>query len=280
LLNTVTFDTIGDPEVTLLREDSGLFRWTCLYRATLMQEHWRVDDFPHDAHDIVLKLAVLAHRKRGGRWDRRVWKLALATEHDSQGSTRIPHGLIANEQLRIPEFSYDAHSGLQFGFRSLRHGPGGMSNSGEEHCLEVKLSVQRESYYYDRNIVPLLAMLNFVAIAINSLGADEFFQRALLILNIAFVEISIRMNADKHLPSVNYPIKLQRVLNEYFFGLLFLVLESNIVYQLARYDYHENTTGLIDASAAFCVFVHNAGMLYWYYADRKPAFGRQQVKQV
>jgi hypothetical protein len=29
--NVVTFDTIGNPEVALLREDCGLWRWMCMY---------------------------------------------------------------------------------------------------------------------------------------------------------------------------------------------------------------------------------------------------------
>ena len=80
ILNVVTFDTIGSAEITLLRQDTGLFQWTCMYRATLMQDHWKVDNFPHDEHDICLKLAVLAHRKPDSRWDRRLWTLGLATE--------------------------------------------------------------------------------------------------------------------------------------------------------------------------------------------------------
>jgi hypothetical protein len=266
ILNVVTFDTIGGPEISLLRPDTGLWRWTCMYRTTLIQEHWRLDNFPHDSHDIVLRLAILAHRKAGAQWDRRVWQLGLATENDSQGCTRVPYGLVV-EQVSVPEFRHDHH--LQFELEPLFHGPGGTRMT--EQCLCVKLRVQRNSYYYDRNIVPLLGMLNLVAITITGLGADEFFQRGLLTLNIAFVEISIRMATDKHLPSVPYQIKLQRVLNEYFFGLLFLVIESNLVYELYRYGY-TSITGAIDAIAACAVFTHNAWTLYDYYVvSRRPS---------
>lgn len=176
LLNVVTFNTIGSPEVALLREDVGLWRWTCMYRATLIQEHWRVDDFPHDCHDICLKMAVFAHLKPCQQWDRRYWNLSLATEDDSQGTTRIPHGLVVDDMC-IPEFSFDETKGLEFNFSPLNHGPGGGVRSGEqeEQCLTVKLRVRRDSYYYDRNVVPLLGMLNFVAITITALAADRFF---------------------------------------------------------------------------------------------------------
>jgi hypothetical protein len=268
ILNVVTFDTIGAPEVDLLREDSGLWRWTCMYRATLIQEHWRVDEFPHDSHDICLKLAILAHRKPGQQWDKRFWKLDLATESDTQGSTRIPHGLVVDD-MNIPEFSYNEKKGLEFDFLPLNHGPGGASYGNEdEKCLTVKLRVRRNSYYYDRNVVPLLGMLNLVAITITALGSDEFFERALLTLNIAFVEISIRMTTDKHLPSVAYQIKLQRLLNEYFFGLLFLVLESNLVYELQRMGYGR-FNNWIDAFAGGSVFAHNAISLYHYYTSAR-----------
>jgi len=273
ILNVVTFSTIGSAEVSLLREDVGLWRWTCMYRATLLQEHWRVDEFPHDQHAICLKLAVLAHRRRGQQWDRRVWRLTLATEDDSQGSTRIPYGL-AVDGLTIPEFSYNGN--LQFEFPPLDHGPAGgtLEEGAQERYVSVSLHVQRDSYYYDRNVVPLLGMLNFVAITITALGADEFFQRGLLTLNIAFVEISIRMSTDKFLPSVPYQIKLQRMLNEYFFGLLFLVVESNLVYELHRAGFRDKTW-LIDALAACSVLTHNALSLYRYYA--KPREDNQRL---
>ena len=37
ILNVQHFEVIGSPEVTLLRKDSRLMRWTCLYRATMLQ---------------------------------------------------------------------------------------------------------------------------------------------------------------------------------------------------------------------------------------------------
>ena len=194
ILNVVTFDTIGAPEVSLLREDTKLMRWTCMYRATLIQEHWRVDNFPHDEHSICLKLAILANRKQGETWDRHVWSLGLATAEDSQGSTRIPHGLVV-DQVAIPEFNHNRKQGLSFRFVPLDYGAGG--GQLKDKCLEVNLKVIRDSSYYDKNIMPLLGLLNLVAVSITALEAQDFFQRGLLTLNIAFVEIGIRMTTDK-----------------------------------------------------------------------------------
>jgi hypothetical protein len=73
-LNVATFETIGSPEVDMLRDSSRLMRWTCMYRATVVQENLRVDQFPHDDHDIYLKFGILSHRGKSKQWDRRYWK--------------------------------------------------------------------------------------------------------------------------------------------------------------------------------------------------------------
>lgn len=72
----------------------------------------------------------------------------------------------------------------------------------------------------------------------------------------------------QHLPSVSYQIKMQRILNEYFYGLLFLVLESLFVYVLkVRFDIP--WTGYIDALAAFTALFHNIFTQLTYYNDAK-----------
>ena len=83
--------------------------------------------------------------------------------------------------------------------------------------------------YYDKNIMPLLSMLNLVSISILTLDGDHYFQRGLMSLNIAFVEIGLRMQLDNHLPSVGYQIKMQRILNFYFYSILSIVLESSLI---------------------------------------------------
>ena len=265
ILNVVTFDTIGVPEISRLREDTKLMRWTCMYRATLIQEHWRVDNFPHDEHDISLKLAILAHRRPGEIWDKQKWHLGLATAEDSQGSTRVPHGLVV-DQVSIPEFNYNRKEGLQFDF--VPHGYGHGGKGTKDKCLEVKLKVLRDSSYYDTNIMPLLGLLNLVAVSITALEAQDFFQRGLLTLNIAFVEIGIRMTTDKHLPSVSYQITMQRILNEYFYGLLLLVLESLVVY-VFKVRWQITWTGYIDALAALTALTHNICTQISYYNDAR-----------
>jgi hypothetical protein len=280
ILNVVNFDTIGDPEVSVLREDvdedengttTRLMRWSCMYRAVLVQDHWDVHQFPHDEHKITLRLAILSQRQRGATWDRHVWKLALATPEDSQGSVRMPQGLVV-DQVHIPGFHYNRREGLQFAFVPLEYGPGGGHIETSETCLEVTLPVWRNSSYYDRNIMPLLGMLHLVAITITALEAENFFERALLTLNIAFVEIGMRMTADSKLPTASYQIKMQRILNEYFFGLLFLVLESMLVYELHNAGYRFTNT--IDWMAALMILSHNIYTLVTYYWDAKRISGR------
>jgi hypothetical protein len=268
ILNTSTFSTIGSPEVAMLREDTRLMRWTCMYRATLIQDSFTVEDFPHDQHDITLKLAILAHRGRGREWDRSVWKLALANNNDSQGSTRVPYGLIV-DQVKIPGFLFNKEKGLDVDILPLDHGPAGDVHGREEY-LQVKFSVLRDSGYYDKNILPLLAFLNLVAVSILCLPPADFFQRGLLTLQITFVEIGIRMTTDSHLPSVAYQIKMQRLLNEYFYGLLLLVLEAMLVYELYE-DFGVETTNIIDWVAAIVCLCHNGYSLVTYYGEARRA---------
>ncbi|KAG7355325.1 hypothetical protein IV203_004681 [Nitzschia inconspicua] len=66
--------------------------------------------------------------------------------------------------------------------------------------LRVSVTALRESGYYDQSIVPLVALLNVVALSVLTFQDSDFFHRALITLNIAFVEMSIRMTADSHLP--------------------------------------------------------------------------------
>lgn len=268
ILNAATFDTIGSPEVSMLHEDTKLMRWTCMYRATLIQENMSVEAFPHDRHDLTLKLAVLAHRSKGNQWDRDVWKISLANEHDSRGSTAVPHGLVVT-QVKVPQFEYN-RNGVSFDIVPLEHGPAGAHSV--DQSLEVRIPVLREGGYYDGNIMPILGLLNLVAVSIVCLEPENFFQRGLLTLNIAFVEIGIRMTTDSHLPSVAYQIKMQRILNEYFCGLLFLVLESILVYELfMHFGRSRGQCNVIDWAAALLSLAHNAVTQVWYYRDARRA---------
>lgn len=287
LLNVVTFDIIGQPEVGVLREQERvkngvrqkrrLMRWTCLYKATLLQHNMKLNDFPHDEHVLCLRLGILVNRRSGSRWDLTKYKLDLATEDDSQHSTRIPHGMIV-DHARVPGFSYDQEEGLSFEFVPLSMGadslPLGAAQNNEEKqqqdsCLEVRLRVKRDSGHYDKNIMPLLGLLNVVAVTIPlSLEGIYFFQRALLLMNITFVQIGIRMNVDKHLPSVGYQIKMQRIMNHFFFSLLALVLESSLVYILHdQMNWSLSATHRIDKLAATASFSHIVLTWAFYYSE-------------
>jgi hypothetical protein len=234
ILNADSMEAVGTPEVQLLREDTQLYRWSCMYRAQLHQNDISVDQFPHDEHDLQLKLGILSQRQPGGRWDRRKWKLALANASDTQGSIRIPFGVLV-DQVKIPGFYYD-QDGLNFELAPLEHGTALHNTKDRDYCLLVKLRVKRNSGYYDNNIMPLLTMLNLVSISILSQDATNDFNRSLLSLNIAFVEVGLRMSLDSHLPHVGYQIKMQKVLNFFFFSILTIVLESSILNYLLQHE--------------------------------------------
>eukprot|EP00559_Dactyliosolen_fragilissimus_P007241 CAMPEP_0184863224 /NCGR_PEP_ID=MMETSP0580-20130426/9835_1 /TAXON_ID=1118495 /ORGANISM="Dactyliosolen fragilissimus" /LENGTH=430 /DNA_ID=CAMNT_0027361421 /DNA_START=85 /DNA_END=1374 /DNA_ORIENTATION=- len=272
ILNAVSFDVLGDPngDISCLSQRTKLMRWTCLYSAVLFQSDLRVDNFPHDSHDLVIKIGILSGRSSGGRWDSSVWKLALATEKDTKGTTRVPEGLMV-DHVKIPGFSHDNSKCLQFSFVPLDYGCERNCRMNDEKCLLVKIKVNRESSYYDWNIIPLLITLDIVAICVLCQNANDFFQRGLMLLNTAFLEIGMRMSLDDRLPRVGYQIKLQSILSHYFFKLLALTIESAFLYYLIKYrDWTVHDTNIIDASVAIFSLIHASILMHIYYRDRKP----------
>jgi hypothetical protein len=183
----------------------------------------------------VLRLGILKHRQQGRRWDRYKWRLGLATEDDSQQTIRVPHGLVVNH-VKVPEFSFDTKEDLAFEIAPLTYGPDTeeveQDAKNQDECLQVRLHVRRDSGYYDNNIIPFLAFLNIVGVSTLTLDPSEFGSRGGIILAIAFVSIGIRMTVDSKLPNVGYQIKLQKILNRFFYTLLFFHLESSLVYTL------------------------------------------------
>jgi hypothetical protein len=264
ILNAVDLDIVGDPEVCLVNETENLMKWSCLYKASLLQDNLQVSNFPHDEHHLIMRFGILKHRQRNKRWDRTRWKLALATLSDTTDTIRTSHGLIV-DHVKVPGFSHVG--GLEFEFVPLCYGMAtNDSRESEDHCLQVKLHVQRDSSYYDCNIIPLLAMLNMVAMSTLALDAPHFGSRGQMILATSFVEIGIRMTVDSRLPLVGYQIKIQVVLNNFFYGLVFLGLESSLVYIL--HETYNQDTAWIDKLAVILELIHLVIALIYYYSPK------------
>ena len=68
ILNAVDFDLLGEAEVCRLNTEEHLMKWSALYRASLLQDSMHVGEFPHDDHELVLRLGILKHRQRRKRW--------------------------------------------------------------------------------------------------------------------------------------------------------------------------------------------------------------------
>ena len=251
IMNSSDYEVEGEPEVCLLNKEENLMKWSCVYKASLLQDNMQVSEFPHDSHDLILKLGILKHRQAGKRWDKNRWRLGLATFEDTQETICIPHGTIV-DHVKVPGFSY--LSDLMFDLVPLSLGIDGKGKKGRDHCLEVKLRVKRESSYFDRNIIPLLAALNIVAVSTLALHPDRFGARGQCILATSFVEIGIRMTVDSHLPVVGYQIKIQWVLNNFFFGLLFLVISSSIAYVAQSHGYEEPAKNIDRVAAGLELF--------------------------
>jgi len=267
ILNAASFETIGEPEVCLENEKKGLMKWSCMYTASLMLTGLNVSNFPHDEHELVLKLGILRHRQPGMRWGKDVWKLGLATEADSRFSTRVPYGLLV-DHVAIPEYSI-CERGLQFDIVPLGFGQsrvyGGTSEGCGDTCLQVKLRVRRDSGYYDQNIVPLLAFLNLVGTSALGLNRSEFGNRSQIIIATAFVEIGIRLSVDSKLPMVGYQIKLQWILNNFFYNLLMLNLESSFVYVNGERQRWKALSSWIDIVTVALSILHTAFICLEYY---------------
>jgi len=188
--------------------------------------------------------------------------LDLASRADAQGTIDIPYGAIV-DHVKVPGFSYEKDEGLKFELLPLDFGSQHVAQSRDQ-CLQVSLRLRRESSYYDKNIIPLLAALNAVGICTLALEASSFGARGEIILAIAFVEIGIRMTVDSRLPVVGYQIKMQWVLNNYFFGLLFLVAESSAAYLLQN-NGHEMESVFVDRFAAIFEAIHMLVVLVVYF---------------
>ena len=288
ILNADSFETIGHPEVTLMKKETRLMRWSCMYRSQLHQEDMTVKEFPHDSHSLRIKLGILSQRQPGGLWDRNKWKIAMANEGDTQRSIKVPHGLLV-DHVRIPEFHYNKEAGLDFDLVPLIHGSFANpatdtrfprrkqgtttgADTDTDYYLQTSLKVSRDSGYYDKNIMPLLGMLNLVAISILCLDATNFFQRGLLALNIAFLEIGLRMTLDSKLPNVGYIIKMQKVLNGFFFSILCQMLESAALNYLLEYGYCSLVmTRHVDLVVVILLII-NQVYLTCYYMKRDDLF--------
>lgn len=49
ILNAVDFSLVGEPEVCLVDEAKKCMKWTCMYKASLIQEHMRVTRYVRDS---------------------------------------------------------------------------------------------------------------------------------------------------------------------------------------------------------------------------------------
>lgn len=133
--------------------------------------------------------------------------------------------------------------------------------------LMVSVKVSRDSGYYDRNIIPLLVLLNLVAACLLLLDPDKLFQRGLLLLNVSFLEINLRMIVDRNLPSVGYQIKMQKTVNRFLYSTLSLVFESALVYVLVKeFEWSFSNALKIDLLAAVCTLFNIGKISFDYYS--------------
>lgn len=180
------------------------------------------------------------------------------------------------DHVTIPDFTFNPRD-LHFALTPLDFGT--TRNLYEQDIyLKVTLPVFRLATLYDRSIMPILALLNIVAISCIPRNFDSATASTETMLSIAFVQVGIRLTIDSRLPSVGYQIKMQKVLNQCFWLLCGLVLESNIVFFLViKRGWRTVDTDPFDAVTALIAFVYTAYILAMYYGGRlnhstKPPF--------
>lgn len=84
-------------------------------------------------------------------------------------------------------------------------------------------------------------------------------------LNIAFVEVGLRMALDNRLPCVGYQIKLQRILNFFFYSILSIVLESSVLkFLIENGEWSVEATRRVDFVWA-CFLMANQAYLHLVY---------------
>lgn len=159
---------------------------------------------------FVTSSLLLFGRIKGGRWDHNVYKLGLAREQESKGSTRVPHGLVM-EHCHVPDFAFN-HKDIRFQFIPLTYGSKEKLERERDLYLEVTLPMHRNSFHYDTAIFPMLVTLNIIAISCLARNFGSASAATEIMLSIAFVQVGIRLTLDSRLPSVNVQIKMQKVM--------------------------------------------------------------------
>ena len=183
----------------------------------------------------------------------------------------MPRGLVV-DHCHVPDFGFDP-SNLRFEFVPLTYGGCKKLDSNREErdvFLQVTLPVYRQSGHYDTSILPVLVMLNIIAISCLARNFGSASASTELMLGIAFVQVGIRLTLDNRLPSVGYQIKMQYVMNCCFWLLCGLVLESNTVFFLVRKrGWDEDITDRFDLAAACVALVYNAYIIMTYFRGKR-----------
>lgn len=164
--------------------------------------------------------------------------------------------------IQIPDFSYDPND-LDFSFVPLHFG---QQSFPSDAYLQITLPVYRLSGLYDRTIMPILALLNFVAITCLPRNFASATASTETMLSIAFVQVAIRLTIDSHLPSVGYEIKMQTVMNQCFWCICALVMESNLVFFLVtKRGWKIRVTDRMDLVMAVLGSLYTLYILALYY---------------
>lgn len=216
LINSVNFSVTSKAQVHSLNNNgNGLLRWTCEYEADMKQD-MDIKDFPYDIHDLKLEFGISVWKKVGTIHE--TIEISPAEEKDNEKKCDL-FGKV-EEHVRVVGFE---RKGLKFNV--LRKDYGALSQR-----MEFYIPIRRIHTPMHQNIVMPLLLIHTIAIFSLAHPIKEVNSRVGSLLAIAFLEIGIRFTFDSKLPTVDYSIYIQQMVNCLLYTLLLLVIESYLLY--------------------------------------------------
>jgi len=248
MLDCAEFDIISKAEVHFLRlngNGEGLWRLTCEYDAVLGQD-LDFGQYPYDKQILKLRFGISVYKKLGQTYSDMA--IAAAEVDDNEKDDGHPFGKIEGK-INVPGF----HLGHELHKNVLQKSYGAF-NQRIEFCIPIR----RYHTTINKEVMTPLLYLHFLAILSRVLPIEEVASRVSTLLSIAFVEIGVKFILDRKLPTVNYPILIQRMVNASFYSLLLLGIESYLLYFFIIRVFDE---GDVDENQAFPL------PSYIYYID-------------
>ena len=99
----------------------------------------------------------------------------------------------------------------------------------DHFMMRFSMKVRQNHTYFNQNILtPLLFLRVVVAVLSRVVPIEE--TRIAILLDVAFLEIGLRLCFDSRMPKVAYSILIQKLVNYLLYVLLLLAVQSSLLY--------------------------------------------------